>query len=149
MFRAVWLSFWGDLNTPESYYDEPGKAAANQGAHWALGLALASLVCLIYFRLFGEMPHREAVWAAVVTGYLFLELRRQEWQGADTINDTMFVGLGAAFALVSLKEIWVGGQRCLDPRADEGLLLMAATLVIFAAHLTPRAWRQWRGARQQ
>lgn len=146
MFRAAWQSFWGDLDTPSSYPDRPDLAAANQAGHWSVGVGLAGFACLMWFAILGEMPHREAVWAAVVCLYLTWEIRRQGWEGVDTITDTIFVALGAAFPLFSLKERMTPEGPTLDPRPDLGLPLMAATLVILAAHLIPRARRRLKRA---
>lgn len=143
-FLAVWQSFWGELDTPSSFPDDWYGAATNQGTHWAIGLVLSSAICQVFFVIFGEMPYREVVWLTVVSGYLLHEIRRQGWDGVDTITDTMFVSLGAAFPLVSLKEIGTGAERSLAPKAESGLLLLAATLIIYAAHIIPRLVRHRR-----
>lgn len=141
---AVWLAFWGDLNTPESYPDRPDLAAANQGAHWGIGVALSAIVCLAWFAIFGEMPYREAVWVSVVTTYLVaVEWLRQGWRGVDSVTDGMFLGLGAALPLVALKERMTAAGPTLDPRPEWGLPLIAATVVIYAAHIIPRAVRRY------
>lgn len=148
MISAAWLAFWGDLNTPESYPDDPVKAATNQAAHWSVGAVLSSVVCMAWFLVFGEMPWREAVWLAVVSAYLgLIEWYRQGWKGADSLTDGIFVGLGAALPLVALKERMTEAGPTLDPRAVEGLSLIAASLVIYAAHILPRLVRQYRTRR--
>lgn len=102
MMRAVWLAFWGELNTPSAYQDDPYGALANQSGHLALGAFLAAALSLAYCGIFGEMPFRWPVWASVVTTYLVaVEWLKQGWSGADSVIDSAFVALGAAAARVS------------------------------------------------
>lgn len=145
MIRAVWASFWGELNTPSNYRADPYGAAANQLAHWGGGVAAAGAFCLIWLLCFGQMPFRLMVLCIVTGAYFFLvELVRQRWQGADSITDTMFVSLGASFALFSLEEVAFIPELRLDARPEAGLSILGASLIIYAAHIYPRAVRKRR-----
>lgn len=145
MIWSVWRAFWGELNTPSSFPADPEGGGKNQAAHILIGFYLASVVCILWALAIGEMPHRLAVWPAVTLTYFWLiELRRQQWQGADTLIDTAFVGLGAAVPLVSLKEI------AFDPAIDLRLQMPGAVVVFLAipvmllAYVAPRIFRKYR-----
>lgn len=145
MIRAVWLAFWGELNTPSAYQDDPYGALANQSGHLALGAFLAAALSLAYCGIFGEMPFRWPVWASVVTTYLVaVEWLKQGWSGADSVIDSAFVALGAAAPLVSLKEVAFIPRVVLEPQPREGLTLLAVIVVALAAHVYPRAVRRLR-----
>lgn len=145
--RALWLAFWGDLNTPSSFADDPEGGGKNQATHILIGFYLAAVVCIAWALAIGELPHRMAIWPAVtLTYFCVIELRRQQWQGADTLIDTGFVGLGAAVPLVSLKEI------AFQPEIDMRLQLPGAVVVFVAiplallAYVAPRIFRKYRPA---
>ena len=57
-FWAVWASFWGELNTPDCYHDDPYGGGLNQLGHVALGCTAAVMACLIWAGIFDEMPYR-------------------------------------------------------------------------------------------
>lgn len=145
MIRAVWASFWGELNTPNAYRDDPYGALANQAGHLALGAFLASALSLAYCGLFGEMPFRWPVWASVTMTYLVaVEWFQQGWSGPDSVIDGGFVSLGAAAPLVSLKEVAFNPRVVLEPQVEEGLTLLCVIAVALVAHVYPRAVRRLR-----
>lgn len=144
MIRAVWSSFWGELNTPSSFYADPYGALTNASGHMLLGLCLSAGLALAYCAAFGEMPFRWAVWAAVTFGYLILiEWLKQDWQKADSIKDGGFVALGAAIPLLALKEVAFHPKVVLEPKPVEGLAVLAVSVIALAAYVYPRAVRKW------
>lgn len=145
--RPVWQSFWGQLDTPSSFPNDWYGAATNQATHWAVAMFSTIAFCLVYGLVFSEMPYRWPVFAGASLGYLFyVEVWRQGWQGADSINDWVFWSLGAAVPLVALEEVWFRPNVCLEPRNVEGLALLGATAVIYLAHIIPRYLRQQKEA---
>lgn len=145
MFWAVWKAFWGDLNTPSSFPDDPYGGLVNQAAHILFGLWVASALCIVVALLTGEMPYRLAVWPAVVLPYFFVvELGRQQWQGADTLIDTGFVGLGAAVPLLSLKEVAFHPEIDLRLQMPGAVVVFVAIPVALAAYGLPRLFRKYR-----
>ncbi len=142
---AVWRAFWGDLNTPSSFPDDPEGGLKNQASHILLGLYLSACLCIAYALIYGEMPHRVGVWFAVTITYFWLiELRRQQWQGADTLIDTGFVGLGAAVPLVSLKELAFHPEIDLRLQLTGAVVVFVAIPVALAAYGVPRIFRKYR-----
>lgn len=137
----VWRSFWGELNTPESFHDKPYEGALNQAGHILIGAVLAVVVCLGWLVAFGEMPHKWAVGLALVGGYLtVIECLRQGWQGADSVVDTAFVAQGVSLPLVTLSETQSGA---LEVHAVEGLVGIGAAVLSLALYVYPRARRKW------
>lgn len=150
MIRAVWQSFWGELSAPSSFPADPYGALTNQAGHLALGFFLSSAAALIASTtacaFAGEMPFRLTIWAAVTVGYLVLvEWLQGGWSGADSVIDTAFVSLGAAFPLAALKEVSFQPRVILEARPMEGLSLMAVIVAALAAYVYPRAVRKMRG----
>lgn len=142
---AVWLAFWGELNTPSSYRADPYGALTNAASHILLGMFFVVLISLLYCLAAGEMPVRFYVWAVVTLGYLFVvERLLQEWNGPDSIVDAGFVGLGAAAPLVALKEVSFQPMVALEPKPLQGLVALAAIVVALAVYVLPRAVRKWR-----
>lgn len=140
-FFAVWRMFWGDLNTPDSFPDDPYQAGLNQAGHVLVGAILAVVTCLGWYLVAGEMPYKWAVWLTLVGGYLTLiECWRQGWAGADSIVDTAFVGMGVSLPLVTLSETQSGA---LQVHAVEGLVSIGAAVVALAVYVYPRARRKW------
>lgn len=144
MIWAVWLSFWGDLNTPSSFPDDPEGGMKNQASHVLIGLILSAWVCVGWALVAGEMPYRLGVWCAVVSTYFWFEMKRQEWQGADTLIDTGFVGLGAAVPLVSLKEVAFQPEIDLRLQLAGAILILIAIPVAVLAYGAPRMVRKYR-----
>lgn len=143
MWRAIWLAYWGRVNEPSSYWADPEGASKNQLSHWAIGLWLSASSCMGYALIFGEMPSRLAVWCVLTLGYFrLIELMKQGWQGPDSVIDTMFFSLGAAVPLVPLNEVSFYPEIDLSLNEEAGLALMGTTLVLFIAHVAPRA-RRW------
>lgn len=145
MIRAVWLAFWGEINTPSAFRADPYGALTNQLGHVALGAFLASALSLIYCAAFGEMPFRWPVWAAVTMAYLVaVEWLQQGWSGPDSIIDGAFVSLGAAAPLAALKEVAFFPRVILEPQPKEGLTALACIVAALAVYVYPRAVRKWR-----
>lgn len=142
---SVWRAFWGDLNTPSSFPDDPEGGLKNQASHILIGFYLSACLCVIWALIAGEMPHRAAVWPAVTGTYFwFIEWRRQQWQGADTLIDTFFVGLGAAVPLVTLKEVAFRPDIDLRLQMAGAVVIFVAIPVALAAYAIPRVFRKYR-----
>jgi hypothetical protein len=152
VIRAVWLAFWGELNTPSSFRADPQGALVNQVGHVALGAFLSSTLALAYCAVAGEMPFRWPVWAAITLGYLLtVEWFVQRWSGPDSLIDGGFVSLGAAAPLAALREVAFLPSVKLEPQPVQGLAVLAMIVVALAAYVLPRArqkLREDRGAGQ-
>lgn len=147
MIRSVWLAFWAELNVPSNYRADPYGGAANQAAHWALGIAAASAFCLVFGLIAGEMPPRFGVLALVAFGYaVAIEKIKQSWAGPDSVIDTAFVALGAALPMVALKETAFHPRIVLDLQEVEGLSVLAISAIAWLAYIAPRAVQKWRNA---
>lgn len=137
----VWRSFWGELNTPDSFHDQPYEGALNQAGHIMIGAAASVVFCLLWQMACGEMPYRWAVGIGLSLAYLLLiECWRQGWQGADSIVDAAFVALGVSLPLVSLREVRPGA---LEPKAFEGIVGLVCAVAALALYVYPRARRKW------
>ena len=145
MIRAVLSAFWGELNTPNAYRDDPYGALTNQAGHLALGAFGAAALSLAYCAVGGEMPFRWPVWAGITMVYLLaVEWLWQDWSGPDSVIDGGFVSLGAAVPLAALQEVAFYPNVILEPRPQEGLAILGAIVVALSAYVYPRAVRKWR-----
>lgn len=143
-YLSIWRMFWGDLNTPDSFHDDPYQAGLNQLGHIALGAAAVCAACLLYALLMDEMPHKALTWLLVTGGYaLIIECLRQGWAGADSVVDSVFFGMGAAIPLISLSEVAIRPHIKLVPNEIEGLVSIGAAVVALAVYVYPRARRKW------
>jgi hypothetical protein len=132
-------AFWGELNTPAAFPNDPYGALTNQAGHLCLGACLVATYCLIFCGIMGEMPYRLPTWALVTFGYLItIEWVGQGWQGPDSVFDGGFVSLGAAAPLVALKEVQFQPKVVLEPQIEQGLTLLAVIAVALAAYVFPR-----------
>lgn len=146
MIRAVWLAFWGDLNTPSSFPSDPAGAATNQSAHMFWGLIAAIVSCMVWHAIFGEMPFRVATWAVLTLAYaVVIEKWQQSWSGPDSIIDTGFWSLGAAIPLFSLKEVSFRPKVVLELQERDTWIVLAVVAVAMMAYILPRAVRKWNG----
>ncbi|HEY9819099.1 MAG TPA: hypothetical protein V6D20_25300 [Candidatus Obscuribacterales bacterium] len=94
---------------PSNFEKDWNGWAANQSGHIALGMFFAAVACMAYLAVFGEFPVRGPVWFSILVAYLYFETSHQRWQGADTIEDTVFVaGYGAGGVLYTFKEVNIG-----------------------------------------
>ncbi len=140
----VWRAFWGELNTPDDFHDKPYEGGMNQAVHWIMGGIAVITICLVWAITYGEMPYKIPTWCAVTGGYaLIIEYWRQGWNGADSVRDTYFFGLGAALPLVSLSEVAFRPEIKLVPNAVEGLIGIGVTVLSLAVYVYPRARRKW------
>lgn len=82
----------------------------------------------VVFLVLGELPYRSTVFLVILGGYIFYEVRRQAWQGWDTIEDTLFVvGYGAGGVLYSFTEAMPGSSKaCVDLLSPIPFLAAAA-----------------------
>ena len=145
MIRSVWQSFWGELNTPSSFHDDPVGAVENQVGHISQGAFITAAICLIYGAWFGEMPYRWPTWVGVALGYLVLiEWVKQGWKGADSLADGGFFVLGSATVLVAFKELPHDSKVVLELQIGPGLAALAAIVIALAAYVYPRAVMKWR-----
>jgi hypothetical protein len=144
---SLFAAFWSELNDPSTYRDDPYGAAVNQLGHVALGAFTVSAVCVIWQLVFGEMPYRVPTWLILTAGYaVLIEWAIQGWSRADSIIDTGFVALGFLIPLASFKEVGRyrdGVTLYLDAPVSGACL--AATAVMLAVYVAPRAVRKYRG----
>jgi hypothetical protein len=149
VIRAALKAFWGELNTPAAFPNDPYGALTNQAGHLCLGACLVAAYCLIFCGIMGEMPYRLPTWALVTFGYLIsVEWAGQGWQGPDSVFDGGFVSLGAAAPLVALKEVQFQPKVVLEPQVEEGLTMLALIATALAAYVLPRAIGKWREAKE-
>lgn len=140
----IWRAFWGEMNTPGSYPADPYGAAANQLGHMALGAVAAAVLCMGWAAVTGEMPYRLVSGIALVLAYtVAIEWWRQGWQRADSIIDTLFVALGIAAPMASLREAAIDPIR-LDPDPPVFFWWLAVAATCFALYIYPRARRAYR-----
>jgi hypothetical protein len=146
MFGSALRSFWGDLNTPGTYYADPVGGAGNQGTHVLMAGCVTVAVCVFWAVFYGEMPYRWPLWLAVVFGYAVgVEWLSQGWSGKDSSADTYFVGLGAAGPLVSLYEVTYRPEIKLGFNEFECGVWLVVLVVSMAAYIWPRAMRAYGG----
>jgi hypothetical protein len=141
----VWKSFWVDLNTPESYPDDPYKAFINQVFGHALGVGgLGSiLICVIYEHTYGEFPYRIAVWFGLVSFYFFIvEGHLQKWR-KDFKVDTLFVALGAAIPMTALYEVQIEPTVRLEYTKEWFYITTAILFIVGLLHIYPRAVKKY------
>jgi hypothetical protein len=140
----VWRAFWGELNTPDNFKDRPYEAGLNQLGHIALGAVAVCVACLAWSMVVGEMPYKALAWLLVLGLYVVvIEWWRQDWQGADSVVDSAFFGIGAAIPLVALSETAIHPEVRLGVNAVEGLVSICAAGVSLAVYVYPRARRKW------
>ena len=132
------------FNVFSSYRADPEGWLANQTGHVTAGICLAFVVCLLYWRLFGEMPVRLIAWGIVATGYLLFEVIKQGWRGADTIEDWIFVVCyGAGAPLYAFKEVdpVTGAFGALLPDLEPFFMLLGFHLTLGAGIRTAQRHR--------
>ena len=140
----VWRSFWGELNTPESFHDKPYEGGMNQAVHWLMGGVAVVVICLAWAVAYGEMPYKIPTWVCVTGGYaILIEWLRQGWKRVDSLIDTYFLGLGAALPLVTVSEAAFRPEIKLVPNPVEGLIGIGAAVLSLAVYVYPRAKRKW------
>ena len=139
----VWRAFWGELNSPSDFSDQPYVGALNQIGHIAIGREAVTLICagLVFV---GWPVNAWLVALFVATFYaVVIELIRQKWMGADTIVDTAFVALGATYAPLALQ-LTPSGRWV---RTEEATMAVVCWIVIVVAALAlyvyPRAKRKY------
>lgn len=140
---SIWRAFWGDLNTPSTYYADPYGAAVNQISHMALGAVAVVAICAAWALIYGEMPYRWGAGVAVVVLYAaVIELGVQRWSGQDSTVDTAFVAMGAAAPLVSLHEVTFLPAIRLEFYAGNALTWLVCAVATLAVYVAPRI-RRW------
>jgi hypothetical protein len=100
------------LIEPDAFLDDWYGWLTNQAGHIVVGVKLAFWMCIGAFFVTGELPYRADVFLVCLLGYLFFEVYSQEWQGYDTIEDTVFVvGYGTAAPLYTFHEVSAGSLQ--------------------------------------
>ena len=85
------------FKTPSSFRNDPVNWAYSQIGHGYLGFAVTTLIVWFVYRVSGQYPDETTVAIGVFIGYLvWWELDVQGWQGWDTLEDSLFVGVGAS-----------------------------------------------------
>lgn len=104
--------FWRLLNTPSQFTKDPYGGFLNQWGHYTGGAAFFVLSCCSYFVWAGEMPDRYVAAFLVIAGYaVFIEWRVQGWRGSDSVEDTLFVAMGALTVATSVQEMAAVGLQ--------------------------------------
>lgn len=95
---------------------------------------------MVCFYLAGEFPPKEWMVATAGALYLAFELASQGWQGADTIEDWVFVVVyGCGGAVSSFSEVTPG-----NPVAAFDIMIAAPFIAAMTLHLAFGAWLRWR-----
>jgi len=141
-FRDGLRRFWSELNTPDDFARDPVRGLTNQAGHILIGLALHGAVLAGTATLgLGPLPPVWATALCMTALYLvWIELRAQDWNGNDTIADTIFFSIGAAFWWAVLRftpsQEWVRWPEA----ALWFLIWLAVGVVALAAYAAPRIW---------
>lgn len=106
--------------TPDNFRANPLGWAGNQAGHMMICAALAFVLSMAWFYVFGEYPYRWALALAIAAIYLAIELPQHGgfW---DSLEDTIFVcGYGGAMFLFPFQEIERGNAMLtFNPSAIE------------------------------
>ena len=82
---------------PSRFADDPYGHLTNQVSHAMLGFASATVFAWIAQLASGQWLDQRVTFAVVTLGYfVWWELIFQRWRGLDTVEDSVFVALGAA-----------------------------------------------------
>jgi hypothetical protein len=141
---GVWRAFWGDLNTPSDFSSQPYFGALNQIGHIAIGREAVTLICIAYAAAFGAVPN---AWFAALFFVLFyavvIEIWRQKWVGRDTVVDSCFVAIGAAYTPLALQ-LTPSGRWVRTQEATTAVLVWIFIAVLaLALYVYPRAKRRY------
>lgn len=143
-FQDIIRAFWVELTTPDNFRDEPYTALVNQIGHIGLGLVVASVCACLWFLVFGEMPVRLYMGAALSLLYMAFEIRAQGWKGNDTLYDWAFVTVGVALPYLALTEIdFEGGFSTLRLNIEQMTYGFLAAIILLVAYVTPRIVRKY------
>ena len=139
----IWRAFWGELNTPFDFSDQPYYGALNQIGHIAIGREAVTLICA-GLAFVGWPVNAWLVAAFVVVFYaVVIELWRQKWMGADTVVDTAFLSLGATYAPLALQ-LTPSGRWIRTQEATTAIAAwVAVVLIALSVYVYPRARRKW------
>ena len=98
-----------ELSKADAFPNDWYGYAGNQLAHFALGIATASMLSQLHFAVFGEFAQKGALWCVIAIGYMMFEIIKQGWKGFDTIEDWMFFALyGAGLPIFLFDEVLPG-----------------------------------------
>lgn len=128
------MAFWRDLNTPDSFERDWYGELTNQISHTALGAALATAVCAVWYLVLGELPFRSWVFLGLFAGYLGVEIWGQGWTAGDSWFDSLMFGLGAAWAIMPFEETTLVGWKVVvtfDPLMWLGIFAIWSALLFF------------------
>lgn len=132
---------WADLNTPEDFARDPVRGLANQAGHILIGLVVHGLVLAASVLIWRDVPPLWLTALILTAGYLVIvELRVQVWNGNDTIADSLFFGIGAAFWAAVLHPTPSDRWAVLETLAWGLLIWTAVAVVALAAYAAPRIW---------
>lgn len=99
------------LLEPDAFENDWYGWVTNQVSHIGLGVGLTFFISVVFFLMFGEMPYKVSVLSLIAAGYIAYELGVQGWQGADTVEDSVFVvGYGSSGALAAFSEMSIGSS---------------------------------------
>jgi di/tricarboxylate transporter len=132
---------WRIFNTPSRFDGDPYGGFLNQWGHYTGGAASFMMACGAWFIVDGEMPPRYIAAGVLVLAYaLLIEVAAQGWRGLDSVEDTLFVAMGAITVASSVEEaaavgwlsqvtINVGGLMASIAFAFSACLVYAATRI--------------------
>lgn len=95
---------------PDNFEKDPYGYATNQISHalWVGKLLLLWLPCFVFYKVFGEYPHKEHIFIFAACVYSAIEYA-QGWNGFDTIEDFVFsVVFGVGGPLYVYSEVEPG-----------------------------------------
>lgn len=102
------IALWRELNTPSDFAGQPYIGLLNQRGHTMLGTELYIYLACAWFAVGGEMPSGLVVAFAVSIAYgVVIEWGVQGWRKRDSLQDWLFVSLGAAVPAAAFQ--YTGG----------------------------------------
>lgn len=117
----------------------------NQVSHVGLGIFAAWAACLVAFVISSDLPYRWQVFAGISAVYAAKELIIDRWQGADTVEDFLFVVVyGAGGTLASFRQID-------DFSSDVAFNIYSTVpfLVACGLHLAGGSFIRWKAAHNE
>jgi len=98
------------LSKPEDFKGDGYGYVTNQLSHTLLGGFLVTTYCYLGLAILGEYPNQTVAFVVITLAYLiWWEIVHQGWRGLDTIEDTLYVTLGA-FPFLIIEMDWVVGK---------------------------------------
>lgn len=136
------ISILSTFSTPSKFDQDWYGYATNQISHVGLGMFFVWFFCVFAFVISGDMPSRWQVFLSIAVMYGAKELAADRWQGADTIEDFLFlVVYGAGGALISFKQM-----DALSPNVVFSVFQILPFLLVCCVHLLIGLFIRWKAA---